>query len=73
VRTYTTIEKRRKIVTFDHLDNLEYPLAGMDIVDVWIVSSHPDVAENNYTDVPNSPALRLPDSSGSRALIGSRC
>lgn len=46
----------------------------MDIVDVWMVSSHPDVAENNYTDVPNfHRALRLPDPSGSRALIGSRC
>ena len=62
MRTYTTIEKRRKIITFDHLDNLEYPLAGSDIVDVWIVSSHPDFAENNYTDFPPIGRFRiLPD------------
>jgi hypothetical protein len=46
VRNYTAIEETR-IVTFDHLDNLEYLV---DVVDV-VVSSHPDVAEDNYTDV----------------------
>ena len=56
VRRLYNDRKETKIVTFDHLDNiLEYPLAlaGTGYCrHLDGVSSHPDIAENNYTDVP---------------------
>ena len=59
MRNYTTGGEDLEIATFDHVDKLEYARrqrllcyvheSPVGVVDGWIVSSHPDVTEDNCT------------------------